>query len=113
MSTNFYARSTGTDLLHIGKRSGGWEFLFRAHPSFGLTSSKAWYDLLSCRNVNIYDESGTLISLEEFWPQATRRLGEVGESGWAPLWSGMFGDQFRDRQWRDESGYPFADYEFS
>jgi hypothetical protein len=49
MGTNYYARGKTcatcgheSDRLHIGKRSGGWRFTFRAYPDLGLTSRKAW-----------------------------------------------------------------------
>lgn len=48
MSTNFYARTAGlNEELHIGQRAGGTEFLFRGYRDRGLTSSDAWYELLS------------------------------------------------------------------
>ena len=32
MGTNFYAHTETGEVHHLGKRSAGWRFLFRAHP---------------------------------------------------------------------------------
>jgi hypothetical protein len=70
VSTNYYAfgpikghEEDGS--LHIGKKSGGWRFLFRAHPENGLTSVSEWIVYLSHPGVRIESEYGADISLWE------------------------------------------------
>lgn len=59
MSTNYYVIDTGAQvnghpvILHIGKRSVGWRFLFRAYPRYGLTSFKAWQVYLTDKHLEI------------------------------------------------------------
>lgn len=71
MSTNYYAFGPhkGTDDgdagLHIGKKSVGWRFTFRAHPHLQLSSFGSWVDYLSRPDVEIADEYGSEVSLPE------------------------------------------------
>jgi hypothetical protein len=71
MGTNYYAfgshsgeQEEGSG-LHIGKKSAGWRFLFRAHPDLYLTSLEAWMWILSSTGVEIADEYGSEISVNE------------------------------------------------
>lgn len=118
MSTNYYAINPYTlgEGYHIGKQSGGWDFLFRAYPAHGLTHCQAWHDYLSQPGVQIQDEYGAFVSLEEFWPGAILRPSQserpmrlhVGSP--ERLAAGM--TEYRLRESVDEHGHPFADYEF-
>lgn len=115
MSTNFYARSASTtgEGLHIGKRSAGWEFLFRAHPHLGLTSSKAWHAWLSLPGVRIVSDTEIRFTLHYFWLDAG--LWQSGVSGPGLLkhrFHAMSGEADPGDLWRDERGCPFADYDF-
>lgn len=66
MGTNYYTKkrcahcgsAIKEEMLHIGKSSGGWKFLFAAYPNMGLTSWKAWRMYLSDGDVHIEDEYG-------------------------------------------------------
>lgn len=116
MSTNYYARTPNTPAddegLHIGMYSGGWEFLFRAHPEQGLTTCTAWHEYLSRPEVTIYAESGYTESLAEFWPDAIARpVNMERPSLMRSRWSST--SPSRTDRWKDEHGHPFANYEFS
>lgn len=94
MSTNFYYRTftgpfKGFKTLHIGKRSGGWQFTFQAYdesegtvtmtspasalgaivelPHLSLRSAQDWKDFMSKNSGRIEDEYGTVFSNSEFW----------------------------------------------
>lgn len=78
MSTNFYAAHRGVEYsdgigLHIGKRSAGWDFLFRGHPDLGLTTVAAWREFLASPSRVIIDEYATPHSAEEFFDMARLR----------------------------------------
>jgi hypothetical protein len=114
MSTNYYAKVRDAPALeprHIGKFSGGWEFLWRAHKDLQLESTEQW-KFLDHPWVVIEDEHGTVVPLGAFWQLANTISGcdrdpHGGSSGVVSI-----DDHFRQRQWRDSAGRPFADYEF-
>lgn len=71
MGTNFYVEADPTcnnrehtERLHIGKRSGGWKFLFHSIPERGLASWKAWQEFLA--NRKILGDDGAVMSLVTF-----------------------------------------------
>lgn len=119
MSTNFYAKHPGMDGegLHIGKKSAGWEFLFRAHPTMGLMSSTAWRQFLGHPWVTIVAEHGVTMTASEFWEDVAAPS-TAPTPARDPIQARWVGDAMPDhdywaqRQWRDEQGHPFADYEF-
>lgn len=118
MGTNYYARTTddvaeGHEGLHIGKYSGGWDFLFQAHPDLGLNDCESWFKHLSQPGVEIYAESGYTIPLDEFWTKATARPADVGGRHHMRSHADAWGWR-RDpsNQWTDSHGHPFAAYEF-
>lgn len=75
MGTNYYYVAEDKELLHIGKSSYGWEFMFRAQPDFSIFTRRQWLEFLSnavhlrvggdSGNV-VVDEYGGPISLGEF-----------------------------------------------
>lgn len=122
MGTNFYAkiveRGPDDEGLHIGKRSAGWDFLFRAHPDLGIKDCDTWHRYLSRSDVRIVTEDGVECSLGEFWPDATRRPADSGAritethaAHWRTdrTWRGSL---LAKHEWTDPHGHPFADYEF-
>lgn len=64
MSTNFYFIEENGERLHIGKRSGGWKFLFAGHKETG--SFVEWLLYLNSHRGLIQDEYGKLHTLEDF-----------------------------------------------
>ena len=94
---------TNQEGLHIGKHSGGWEFLWRAHPDLELTSAEAWYQFLAHPWVTIVAEYGVELTLSEFWEFAGKRPAQAG--GLSKMSSGH-------HQFRDKLGFPFEVKEF-
>jgi len=83
MGTNFYAvynkcsHCGREDRLHIGKRSGGWEFGFQAHDEPELKSATQYRVWLRASGAVIYDEYGETWSLPDFW----EAVGETRQPG--------------------------------
>ncbi|TNC14946.1 hypothetical protein FF100_05060 [Methylobacterium terricola] len=111
MGTNYYVDfkppcpccGEGGEKLHIGKSSGGWEFLFAPYPEHGLTSFAAWKDYLKDRTIlNEYGDTITLADLIN--------IVEAKKGGWtsrtAPASS--WGPSPRDCEWSDAEGYRFS-----
>lgn len=43
MGTNFLMLDASRQQIrHLGKRSAGWQFLFRAYPALGITGASSW-----------------------------------------------------------------------
>lgn len=71
MGTNYYtaekppcdACKRPHEQLHIGKASGGWEFLFAPYPELGLVTAAAWWAFIESRP--IIDEYDRPVTLEE------------------------------------------------
>jgi hypothetical protein len=114
MSTNFYATwpnqaADDTERLHIGKRSVGWEFLWRAYPGMGITSVEAWRGFFAHPFVTIESEGGEVRTVDEFMAIAAQRSEDV--TGPHPMIR-QFGWGMTAGQSRDAEGYPFDDHEF-
>jgi hypothetical protein len=109
MGTTWHAKYPGQPDdepgLHIGKFSGGWEFLFRAHTELGLTSSTAWRRFLDHPWVTIVAETGVEVTASEFWEDVARRSGHRQHEEDAQA-------QLGDRMWRDSAGHVFFNVEF-
>ena len=82
MGTNFYLIGDGlpSELvadddpgLHIGKKSYGWDFLFRSHPTAGLTTAAAWRDYCTAPGRRIVDEYREYRDVNEFFAMACAR----------------------------------------
>ncbi len=54
------------DEIHIGKSSAGWRFQIEIHELYYKTSNEL-YEFLSKKDVDVYDEYGKLISVEELF----------------------------------------------
>jgi hypothetical protein len=76
MSTNYYVRTPDTPAddegIHLGKRSIGWQFTFRAYPdpakapapvTWPVVDTESWMRLLDLGN--IYDERGQIMTSTE------------------------------------------------
>jgi hypothetical protein len=65
MGTNYYVKKEENqdikDAIHIGKRSGGWQFLLSPFRKSG----KAWINFLKRNKDLIYNEYGEKIYLKE------------------------------------------------
>lgn len=75
MGTNYYAHTstTGTEGLHLGKKSAGWDFLFHSIPERGLTTVAAWREVFTEAGTYILNEYGQEIPVSEFFEMATER----------------------------------------
>ena len=120
MGTNFYvdldvcsACHRGQDRIHIGKRSGGWKFLWQGFQgAFGpvkkaIKTREEWYQLLSDPASYIIDEYNTPYSFTEFKDMVTQ-------------WDAMPSNLMRHSSehpsidsWRDAEGFEFLAGDFS
>lgn len=116
MSTNYYVTGAGVECvdnlddpgLHIGKKSGGWDFLFRGHPELGLTTVAAWRVFVTQPGRQVVSEYGTVQTTDEFFVIATSRPAD--DPTMRP-----HGGHYRHPGYRydDEArGVPFLDREF-
>lgn len=113
MSTNFYlirnrcGHCGRGDRLHIGKRSGGWQFLFHAIP--GMMSARDWRYATAQEGVVIEDEYGELVAVDEFWRdvEATRRE-RLNHHDYCLERGLSASDSFKDHD-----GWPLSTSEFS
>jgi hypothetical protein len=139
MSTNYYWRFNGCncceryDELHIGKSSGGWEFMFRgyrsspANPKEDILSWDDWKTRLLADGT-VVDEYGAAIPTQDFitlveqdtapgatWGGTGRALlnhidailaNSLYESSWPDY-------RNPNSHWKDSRGYAFSAGEFS
>lgn len=125
MGTNYYVKTETKpacptcghkehiEPLHIGKSSGGWQFLFAPYPELGLTSFAAWKVYLADKGiVDEYGRDHTLKALEELV-----NVKKDGINGFTAPRSayGNFTDEERKAHNRlDDDGYWFSStHEFS
>lgn len=55
--------------LHIGKRSDGWDFLFKKNDEYYNMTKKSIEDFLKKDNILIVDEYENRYSADEFWKE--------------------------------------------
>ena len=105
MGTNYYVQRSCPEACahcsledqHIGKRSAGWRFTFRAHQ--GITSRSDWESLIREPAV-VVSEYGRKVTPDEFWALVDEtRKGRLHRPG--------------DASWVDPDGWDFLDVEFS
>lgn len=115
MGTNYYVDEPPTcnnpahsDTSHIGKHSGGWQFLFHSVPEKGLTSWGQWRAHL--KGKVIHDEYGRTVSLTrltEIIEAAKGKRDHVAEA------QNFAGGHYSDSYHRDHLGYNFHTGDFS
>lgn len=114
MGTNFYAiynkceHCGRSESLHIGKRSGGWEFMFRAHEEPKLESAADWRKWLNEVGAEIRGD-GEFYGIEDFWLEVERTRGKKNQTDY-DLHRDLLvpGDDFKDAE-----GWAFHRGEFS
>jgi hypothetical protein len=133
MGTNFYLKSVAVEcnhcgykpddpLLHIGKASGGWEFVFAAHSRalipgqnqvvFDILTKNSWeivttkYCLTGNKTI-IVNEYGTEFTFREFWSM-------VHNTRWgSPKLVRNHADNYKDgHTYNDSAGWSFINGEF-
>lgn len=111
MGTNYYTDGDlpcaccgrGGEELHIGKSSGGWQFLFAPYPERGLTSFKAWREFLTDREIR--DEYGDKHTLADLMALVeSKQAGINSRTATRDQW----GPAPRDNEGGDPDGYRFA-----
>lgn len=118
MSTNFYlAHAADREPVHIGKRSGGWQFGFRGYPD--IRSRADWEARIAaaCPPAGIIDEYGTPWGVKEFWAAVDATRIPSGD-GTPPrrrvrhLTGGPLGPLLHPDTWQDDQGWDFTSTEF-
>lgn len=106
MSTNYYAKlnyceACGRgDYTHLGKKSGGWTFLFQG--SHTVHTFNDWCQLVQSASV-IEDEYGQVLTADEMIEAA--RTWQEGKQHTV---------LYPDGNWTDpDTGYSFSGYDFS
>lgn len=105
---------------HIGKRSGGWQFLFAPHiklrRGFGNSGEvvspwentlESLKEYLSRSDVEIYDEYGGKFTPDEFWNE------EIGECLYNDPEKYINGEQYYQKYPNQRSGILLEDTEFT
>lgn len=107
MGTNFYAHTNVCaccnrfDLVHLGKRSGGWTFSFQGSDT--VRNFDDWCNLVRSAD-RIEDEYGYPLTADEMIKEA--QTWQVGKGK-------RHADYYHDGNWTDQYGHSFSDGEFS
>ena len=70
MGTNYYIRIDNNNRdsdVHIGKSSGGWQFIFQTNPTYYHADKNSVNRFLKLHKDNLFDEYGINISIDNFW----------------------------------------------
>lgn len=118
MGTNYFCcrnfkKKIPKSAIHIGKKSYGWSFSFRAHEACGLVTSSAWLNFLYTNpQLTIVDEYNNPISYGQFKDLVNSSLLEPNNQY---LWS-LKRDYLNTREetdWLDDSGFCITSVDFS
>ena len=112
MGTNYYVNERPPcecckrpfEQLHIGKSSGGWQFLFAPYPDRGLTTAAAWLAYL--QDKEIVDEYDRPVALDEL-----RELIESKQGCWTGFTAppeAYGGHNPAEYEYLDPEGHRFA-----
>lgn len=141
MGTNFYYRINicehcdRYEQVHVGKRSAGWSFGFRAWPhrlmnadypewgydpaspfGFEVMSRADWRKAFTEHPGKLFDEYGRegfdpIGWLDALEPPDDELLAREDSMRTGPHWLDM--SWHKEREWRDPEGFHFGAYEFS
>lgn len=117
MSTNFYVREASVNTetgervfedTHVGKRSGGWTFMFQGSET---RTVQGWRDRMAAMPVNmqVVDEYGAPYTPEEFWAAVEATTKPWGPKSMEPKTQRTMGEG--REMWVNE-GFSFAKCEF-
>lgn len=109
--------STNGELgLHVGKSSGGWDFLWRGHEDLNLVSRARWEDWLRQPGVIIVAEHGIEYTPREFLETIVDDKLAKAVIQHARYWLRHSRDSLDNSLnvtcWVDEDGHPFCGTEF-
>jgi len=81
MGTNYYLHKTNAEgfneILHIGKSSVGWRFVFRGYDNI-----QCRYDwIMKMEGGHIFDEYDRKITYDSFWEMVESKIGDRHGSG--------------------------------
>lgn len=91
MGTNYYVKrdpdlltklkseNAESEVLHIGKSSGGWCFSVKVYPERGIHDLKSWYRILRKGKNHIFDEYDREVTLDELLRIITQRSWPTGK----------------------------------
>ena len=118
MGVNYYIRngkkecvccgSEVDNMLHIGKKSFGWEFSFKAHKDLNINSFGDWIKFLDNSTEDIIDEYGDVISKTDFYIMVERSKNCKNKNHYKEYKNNPYNTSFLD-----EDGYSFDYAEFS
>ena len=80
MGTNYYLHYNNceqcniTDIIHIGKCSCGWKFLFRWY--YNIQNIEEYKQIMNQKGSCIIDEYDRIISYEDFWSMVEQKQNE-------------------------------------
>lgn len=126
MGTNFYHRYNicseceRYDERHIGKRSMGWQFSFKAWATYDkdgesqplIASWEDWKNVLTGVKGKIFDEYGHEIEVSEFIEMVEKTRG--GKNHYDYLRdSSQYGAAYLTDMWKDAEGWDFSSMGFS
>lgn len=136
MGTNYYAQvNTCKECnkpeyeLHIGKLSWGWSFGFRGYTKHQVTENvelnldtwEKWKAFLSEGNVKIVDEYGEEETFESFCKLVEDRQKQFKfnhayvvnhPEEYPDLQMNDLDQEYKSKNWVDDKGYGFTDWEF-
>lgn len=126
MGTNYYYHRNicehchRSDVLHVGKKSGGWTFHFhgyrgQADGSLDIISVADWARVFKTTAGILVDEGErVVVDPLQFLAELERPSKEQQEKEDSPEWRGSWSPHPEpDREWRDPEGFAFYDGEFS
>lgn len=114
MGTNYYAHldtcphCDRAEVIHIGKKSHGWEFSF--HGTDSIRSWADWKVELQRSTARIFDEYGRKYTFEEFAEVVTSQKG-TGQNHFD--YCKVHHPSYVEGLWKDDEGFCFNEGEFS
>ena len=95
VGTNYYTvpkkPSLYRKVLHIGKSSGGWKFLFQGYQDYELDNNKYlninniedWKNYIKENDILIFDEYDNEISFDDFFKMVEEKQSEENEENFS------------------------------
>jgi len=75
VGTNYYVRLDDNNDIHIGKSSFGWQFIFQTNVGYYESTKAGVNRFLKMNKMNLYDEYGEKVSIEDFWDIVEKKKG--------------------------------------